>query len=104
MCIRDSPCSIRKWKYGDGKKIVVEIIADSDRTTPVSYTHLDVYKRQVSENVGKVSTQYSGRGYKYWGELAETCMTFQTILLVSLQRAMTVLAGSPGILLHEHYE
>ena len=27
------PCSIRKWKYGDGKKIVVEIIADSDCTT-----------------------------------------------------------------------
>ena len=29
------------------KKIVFEIIADSDCTTPVSYTHLDVYKRQV---------------------------------------------------------
>ena len=28
------------------KKIVFEIIADSDSTTPVSYTHLDVYKRQ----------------------------------------------------------
>ena len=40
MCIRD--------RYGDGKiKIVFEIIADSDSTTPVSYTHLDVYKRQV---------------------------------------------------------
>ena len=27
------PCSLRKWKYGDGKKIVFEIIADSDCTT-----------------------------------------------------------------------
>ena len=27
------PCSIRKWKYGDGKKIMFEIIADSDCTT-----------------------------------------------------------------------
>ena len=27
------PYSLRKWKYGDGKKIVLEIIADSDSTT-----------------------------------------------------------------------
>ena len=25
--------SLRKWKYGDGKKIVFEIITDSDSTT-----------------------------------------------------------------------
>ena len=41
------PYSLRKWKYGDGKKIVFKITADSDCTTPVSYTHLDVYKRQT---------------------------------------------------------
>ena len=27
------PCSIRKWKYGDGEKIVFEIRAGSDSTT-----------------------------------------------------------------------
>ena len=31
------------------KKIVFEIIVEYDCTTPVSYTHLDVYKRQLPQ-------------------------------------------------------
>ena len=33
------PCSLRKWKFSDGKKkIVFEIIADSDCTTQMCIT------------------------------------------------------------------
>ena len=41
------------------KKIVFEIIADSDCTTPVSYTHLDVYKRQDYNRVIDLFVEYN---------------------------------------------
>ena len=40
------------------KKIVFEIIADSGSTTPVSYTHLDVYKRQEELYIYKDINSY----------------------------------------------
>ena len=47
------------------KKIVFEIIADSDSTTPVSYTHLDVYKRQIqTESNNFLHTPLNCRGLK----------------------------------------
>ena len=49
MCIRDSPQSViftpnlaSKWQL--------------ERVTPVSYTHLDVYKRQVPEGKARIRT------------------------------------------------
>ena len=58
------PCSLRKWKYGDGKKkscsrllqILIVLHSKHEKKSffesacvcvcAVSYTHLDVYKRQ----------------------------------------------------------
>ena len=46
---------IRKWKFGDGKKIVSEIIADSDSTT------LKTWKKVVFRKVSVCCLLYTSR-------------------------------------------
>ena len=80
MCIRDSPYTntISARYYKDGSEILIEQkgsnprkitpreasrlqgfpsdfiipVSDTQAYTPVSYTHLDVYKRQLISNLG----------------------------------------------------
>ena len=50
MCIRDRDSSVEKYWYllSFGMNLESIPLSNGKRKKPVSYTHLDVYKRQVS--------------------------------------------------------
>ena len=62
----------------EAKKIVFEIIADSECTTPVSYTHLDVYKRQEFTLYNKV--YYPIHKYILNTQWYGACVTYGVLL------------------------
>ena len=51
------------WKGQEGNPVSIDVYSDADEVEPVSYTHLDVYKRQVwrfAERTGANSLQSGG--------------------------------------------
>ena len=46
MCIRDSNNVVKVWEQTTAD-VVTALQDNFDRYNPVSYTHLDVYKRQI---------------------------------------------------------
>ena len=74
MCIRDRLVSI--WFVLGSVCAAITTIFTSDITIPVSYTHLDVYKRQapsfkryIVEHHPKHALRFSKRGYCKNGEI-----------------------------------
>ena len=86
MCIRDSVQKAQKKLYGhNGKRMMLTDIKESDKgyeleMDPVSYTHLDVYKRQVWHTISGVS-KYNSKlhtsfctGNKYYTRILQCVM------------------------------
>ena len=52
MCIRDSCCLMHNRNNTDYVRFIPEFLEDMrECISPVSYTHLDVYKRQVEAQI-----------------------------------------------------
>ena len=60
MCIRDRKENYQEKYYGEGKALIQKPIIHSMK--PVSYTHLDVYKRQLSYKEGATAVHWSSDG------------------------------------------
>ena len=56
MCIRDSPVAAAMAKVSSDCSVaqpIIDMTGYWDAATPVSYTHLDVYKRQDTTSVSR---------------------------------------------------
>ena len=64
MCIRDSPYACRSCSPRPRRRLLRRQAGDwgCRSAGPVSYTHLDVYKRQVESSAAKKAGVHSGNG------------------------------------------
>ena len=64
----------RDWSAKDK----IDPVSNLANQAAVSYTHLDVYKRQLSRHPLKSLFQWHGHDGRYWSATTASCLRFKT--------------------------